>query len=640
MAIWNKEKPIIINQENIGIVYSDDKPEVSSLNLFLKEQFKGTIARNNIRFKDIGEEHPFDYKITEGLYLKFGYANGAIDKLIDFVVGPGFFIKSEDERAKEIIDNFMIDVNFDTLLRAWIKEALIKGNSFIEIGGNEKQVNGLKVLNANFMFVKRDNKGVVEGYTQFIPKTNENLIEIEEPFEVRQIAHLTINRVADSAYGVGAIFPALNTINNILSSERDMHTISKRKANSPYHVKIGNLLTNPPIIPTQTQVDNFGNKLKFLNERHEWVTGPDIEIKVLEFGKLGDKFDFILRHDKEQLFATFQVPEVLLGAGNIPEGLAKVQMDGFERRVQSIQMEAEKVIETQIFSRVLQSNGIDAHVEFEWGRPSSTEKNERISKIGELMKSPFLSPELRKLLEEELADLFGFPPEALEVDEEQREREERRNQPIVPGQNRNEKIKDSDGIVDMLDEILEDKEYSLREWLGFNYRDYLDAIGKYLATAKFVDLLAGNDIELQAGLFSATQISRLRSTLDSSFNRGLNINQISEEISKKVRPQDLFKIENGKILKNDLGDPIVKATAANRALNIARTETTRSAVEGSLLHFKEGNVERVRFVASIGARTCPICEGLNGQIFNVDQSSGMIPVHSLCRCTFVPITGE
>ena len=54
---------------------------------------------------------------------------------IDFIVGPGFYIECEDERAKKIIDDFLRDVNFDSLLRAWCKEALIKGNGFIEIGG-------------------------------------------------------------------------------------------------------------------------------------------------------------------------------------------------------------------------------------------------------------------------------------------------------------------------------------------------------------------------------------------------------------------------------------------------------------------------------------------------------------------------
>jgi hypothetical protein len=37
-------------------------------------------------------------------------------------------------------------------------------------------------------------------------------------------------------------------------------------------------------------------------------------------------------------------------------------MEAFQRRIQSIQAELEKVIEGQIFKRVLNANGLDVHV--------------------------------------------------------------------------------------------------------------------------------------------------------------------------------------------------------------------------------------------------------------------------------------
>jgi len=67
--------------------------------------FKGEVERNERKFPvELGEEHPFDFSQMEGLYKKFGFANGVINKFIDFVVGPGFYIKSEDERALEIME--------------------------------------------------------------------------------------------------------------------------------------------------------------------------------------------------------------------------------------------------------------------------------------------------------------------------------------------------------------------------------------------------------------------------------------------------------------------------------------------------------------------------------------------------------
>lgn len=133
-----------------------------------------------------------------------------------------------------------------------------------------------------------------------------------------------------------------------------------------------------------------------------------------------------------------QVPEVLLGAGRIPEGLAQVQLEAFDRRVRSIQTELEKIIERQVFNRVLNANGLQEHVEFEWGEPSTAEENVSIQQLTVLLQNPMLSPGLRLELEKQLAGLFGVDESLIEPVEVQRDRELDREQPEVPG--RNEKV--------------------------------------------------------------------------------------------------------------------------------------------------------------------------------------------------------
>src|SRR3990167_1109294 len=136
----------------------------------IQEKFKGTVPIIEIKFpKELGEQHPFDFKITEGLYKQFGPVTGIIDKFVDFIVGPGFFVTAEDERAQKITEDFMRDTNFDTLLRAWLKEALVKGTGFLEIGGTKDDTpTDMRVLNANSMYIVRDDSGVLKGYNQFI----------------------------------------------------------------------------------------------------------------------------------------------------------------------------------------------------------------------------------------------------------------------------------------------------------------------------------------------------------------------------------------------------------------------------------------------------------------------------------------
>jgi len=91
-----------------------------------KVKYKGEVELKEKMFPvALGEEHPFDFSQMEGLYKRFGFANGVVEKFLDFVIGPGFYVESDDERAKEIINDFMENVNFDTILRAWGKEAMV-----------------------------------------------------------------------------------------------------------------------------------------------------------------------------------------------------------------------------------------------------------------------------------------------------------------------------------------------------------------------------------------------------------------------------------------------------------------------------------------------------------------------------------
>ncbi len=404
----------------------------------VSEQFKGEIVKTEIKFpKELGEEHPFDYTITEGLYKKFGLVTGVIDKYIDFIVGPGFFVLSEDERAKQIIEDFMRDTNFDTLLRAWLKEALLKGTGYLELGGKKDEPpKGMKVLDAKYMYIKRDDVGVIEEYKQFIGRVAGFSSKKEATeFKPHEIAYLPINKVGDSAYGLGIIYPGAVNIDRLIGNQKEMQTLLKRKANAPIHAKMGN--ADGTMMPTPEDVTAFGQKLEWLNNKHEWATDSLVEMKVLDFGAIGEKFDFVLNHDLEMLFFTFQVPEVIMGR-SVNLATAPVQMDAWERRIQSIQAEVEKVIENNIFNRVLQANGLDSKVEFEWGSPSRTETNERLKQLTELLKLPTLSPTAIDMIEKQTIALLGLDVDALEEAEEERKREEEREQPLVPGQNQDQ----------------------------------------------------------------------------------------------------------------------------------------------------------------------------------------------------------
>jgi len=75
----------------------------------------------------------------------------------------------------------------------------------------------------------------------------------------------------------------------------------------------------------------------------------------------------------------------------------------------------------------------------------------------------------------------------------------------------------------------------------------------------------------------------------------------------------------------------------HRALTIARTETIMASNEGALAGYEEsGVVEEAEFFAAPDA--CEeYCAPMDGSVLKIDDAHGMIPLHSNCRCTWLPI---
>lgn len=641
----------------IGNIYV---PTDSFLQNRITEAFKGEIEQKDVKFPtDLGEAHPFDFSVCEGVYKQFGFVTGVIDKYVDFILGGGMYVTSDNENAQTIIENFMRDVSFDALLRPWIKEALMKGNGFMEIGGvRNKSPMGLKVLNANHMYVKRDNKGEILNYNQYtggFKRFNKSQVI---PFDPHEIGHLAFNKIGDSAYGYGIIYSGLPYINNLLQNSKDLHILMNRKANAPIHAKLGDHKANPPIKASKSDVTSFGKKLEYLHNKHEWATDDLVELKVIDFGNIGEKFDTVLKFDTDMLFFTFQVPEVLMGRGNIAEGLAEVQMDTFMKNIKSKQEAIEKIVEEQIFRRVLNANGFDEHVEIHWGQPSDKEKNERIERLTQLLNSKvIISPILQKEVEKDLAIQLGYG-ELVETPEEEREREEKRPQPVVPKETYVKEsytppiktISTKEKLVKPLQHAHKhthedyyqrygDKDFTLKEWLGFDYEDYLDAIDGYIDEMDFDFLIAATPAQIEAGYLTQTQINSLKGVMKEGFKKGYSTGKMSKLISERVKPKDLYRMKGGKLLLDKDGNKILKFSSNKRAINIARTEASRMANGGLLKDYKNKKVKKVSWVAAVSARTCPACIDLDGQIFTIEEAGVMMPLHPMCRCTWNPVTG-
>jgi HK97 family phage portal protein len=74
-----------------------------------------------------------------------------------------------------------------------------------------------------------------------------------------------------------------------------------------------------------------------------------------------------------------------------------------------------------------------------------------------------------------------------------------------------------------------------------------------------------------------------------------------------------------------------------RSILIARTETISASAQGAIEGYKEAEIDQAEFLAALDDRTCEDCDSMNGEIFELDDTTGVIPIHPDCRCCWIPV---
>ena len=664
------------------------------------EAFKGKVEKNeDAFFKDLGEKHPFEMDKCEQLYIKEPMIHAAVDKFVDGIVNGGFHVVSDDERAQELIADFLRANQFEDVLRQWIREGLVKGNGYLEIGYKDNVPVDVKVLDACSLFVKRNDTGEVLEYSQYLGLFKMSLLGQKKAikFSPKEIAHLPINRIGSCAYGYGIVYPVVPVLDRKLQAEKDLHTLLKRKANAPLHVKMGVLRPDGrDEVPADAEIQSMGQRLQHMNNVHEWATNPYVDFKVIDFGNIGEKFQFVLDYDTRQLAYGLQTPEVLFGAGNVPEGLAFEQGSAYQRRIESFQAGIEKVLETQLFEPILIANGlVGVPVEFEWGQPSDKEKREEITRVTELLKLFSLDVRLRKALEERLAELME-----LDVDLSGPTQLMDQAQPPVPGQNNPERKAPLTPPAEGPEEhaqssiagittpkplfcsaseghdpaLLEGLDMSIREWVrfdetlgkaGFNYEEYVADVVAFIRSKRFEAVrkvqfafVAGTDqrdweVPVDAAgnpqtfslhdSLTKPQIGKLREVLAQGFTHktvingqvvsvGKTIREIAKDVLEKVKPRTLE-------LKDEDGAIRRVITPEIRSVMLAMVETSRASNEGALDRYEALEIKEAQWIARPGERTCGFCAANHLKVGRISEIRESIPAHVNCACSWIPVTG-
>ena len=119
-------------------------------------------------------------------------------------------------------------------------------------------------------------------------------------------------------------------------------------------------------------------------------------------------------------------------------------------------------------------------------------------------------------------------------------------------------------------------------------------------------------------------LSGIKQGISLGIIRGDSIAEISKGLGSIITDPQTFRRAGKTVFK----------TAQQRLELITRTETLRAHNQGRLKFFDTINIRRVKWMAVGDERTCPICGGLDGKEYNIDDLPP-IPAHPACRCTTV-----
>lgn len=134
--------------------------------------------------------------------------------------------------------------------------------------------------------------------------------------------------------------------------------------------------------------------------------------------------------------------------------------------------------------------------------------------------------------------------------------------------------------------------------------------------------------------------SILNETLDNKkyYNRILK-NKVKLEVDLKKLISNFLE---GKTSVNSINKEINNVYSKN-AFNTKRlvnTEIARVQARVDEEFFKEHNIKKVMYLATLDKKTCNDCTDYDGVIFDINETRPKIPRHPLCRCCYVEMIDD
>ena len=188
--------------------------------------------------------------------------------------------------------------------------------------------------------------------------------------------------------------------------------------------------------------------------------------------------------------------------------------------------------------------------------------------------------------------------------------------------------------------LLQNTEQKMKELYGINVTDTTEFLRDIIPEAYYetiFDIAKGTGIEPS---FSAVDTKLIDAIVNENwsgqnFSKRIwgNTEKLAEEVSDLLTEAAMTGESISKTSKKLAERFNVSEYYARRLI---QTETAHACARAQLASYKELDIDRYLYVATLAEQTCPICGKLDGKVFETDKGQpgkNLNPMHPNCRCT-------
>ena len=273
------------------------------------------------------EQHIGDNRTYMNVYLSDPIVRSLIDLPCLYAVKDGFDIVTEDEKLRDEITKTFVDINIDTTIYGWLRNARIFGSGYLEWTGDN-----LVLRSSQNMFVKRNEHGQLMYYYQSIGDDKEDV-----RFEPDEIIELQNNPFDDYAYGLSDIHTILYLVDLKDYAERDIGAALNKYAVSRFDISCG--VPDMPYGPDK--INEIVDAFNALEPGEDIIHGNDIQIKEIEGSDRAFEYGKYTDDILDKIHIALKVPRTMWTA---PEQARPI----FEPYVKYLQRAVESAINSQL----------------------------------------------------------------------------------------------------------------------------------------------------------------------------------------------------------------------------------------------------------------------------------------------------